>query len=422
MSLAVLELNDQSLLIETDQGSQHAEPGFARLTQEGIETGEEARSSAWEQPQNSYNQYWNLLNQTPLTANEKWARHHADIAFAQLKHLWQGAGSPESLVMLAPGSFTDAQLSLLLGMAAALPCEPLAVIDSAVAACLEAQQDTLYIDMQMHQTVITRCRVASGKVSITDQEVMPDLGLIQVYNSVARYISNLLIDSARYDPLHTSKSEQFIFDHIPDWLTHLRWEGEVSALLETEQGELPFILRNDDLRRLVDERLINTRAFIQRHPGCELVLSQSSALLAGLADDLSVATEASQGQGIDYVLTHHPLILEQINGVYRVQSLQRGESSPAPVTGHQRLASHLLHGGSAFPLRKPVSIRVTADGLTLSNSLDKEADLALVLRNGVLETLQVASGLEIVMPANCEPGASLSVGGHRLGLIEVQDG
>ena len=44
MTLAALELNDQSLLIQAEDGALHAEPGFARLTGEGIVTGEEARA------------------------------------------------------------------------------------------------------------------------------------------------------------------------------------------------------------------------------------------------------------------------------------------------------------------------------------------------------------------------------------------
>jgi hypothetical protein len=31
MSLAIVELNDQNLLIQTDQGLLHCEPGFAQL-------------------------------------------------------------------------------------------------------------------------------------------------------------------------------------------------------------------------------------------------------------------------------------------------------------------------------------------------------------------------------------------------------
>jgi hypothetical protein len=106
---------------------------------------------------------------------------------------------PESLVILAPGSFTDAQLSLLLGMLKALPASPLAVVDSALAACLEARRDTLFIDLQLHQCVVTLCRTEASSLGVADQEVLPDLGILPVYNAVAH--GEHLIDGYRYDPL-----------------------------------------------------------------------------------------------------------------------------------------------------------------------------------------------------------------------------
>ena len=99
MRLAVLELNDQALLIKNQDGEVFSEPGFALHTGEGIVTGIEARKQAWLQPQNVYRQYWRNLNQTELSGDLLWARHHADIAFAQLKTLFNSAGSPERLVI-----------------------------------------------------------------------------------------------------------------------------------------------------------------------------------------------------------------------------------------------------------------------------------------------------------------------------------
>ena len=46
MTVAVLELNDQSLSIQAEGGALHTEPGFAQLTASGIETGDRARAIA----------------------------------------------------------------------------------------------------------------------------------------------------------------------------------------------------------------------------------------------------------------------------------------------------------------------------------------------------------------------------------------
>lgn len=422
MSLAVLELNDQLLLIQAEGGLAHAEPGFARLSAEGIESGVDARASAWLVPQNSYSQYWCHLNQSALAVKQKWARHHADIAFAQLRQLWHEVDSPDELVILVPGSFTDEQISLLLGLINALPASPVSVIDSALPACLSRRGDTLYLDMQLHQSVLSVGRTKGTKLSIVEQEVFPDLGLLQIYNSVARHISNLLVDSVRYDPLHTAKGEQAIFDQLPDWLTRLRWENEISAVMHSDQGEHPFILRRENVSRLLAERLVNVRSYIAKHPACKLLLSHASGLLTGLSDDFASADVIGQSAAIDQIFAIQADIPGRVDGLYRVQSLTHGQDSQQHNDSQSPLATHVLFGDQALPLRKPVSIHFDEQGIQLASSFDKTAALTVVLRNSSLETVHRSSQVDTSVPGQCKPGESIIVGGHQLRLIEVHNG
>jgi hypothetical protein len=422
MSLAALELNDQSLLLQAGDGAVHAQPGFARLTAAGIVCGEEARAVAWREPQHSYNQYWSLLNQAPLVARQKWARHHGDIAFAQLRQLWTQAGTPPELLLLAPGSLSDAQLSLLLGMASALPCQVTAIIDSALAACLEAPRPTLFVDLQLHQTVLSLCRPEADRMQLEDQEVYPELGLLQLHNTVARHISNLLIDSSRYDPLHASDSEQLIYDQLPHWLAQLCWKSEVSASIETGQGALPFILRQDLVRRLLEERVASMQSFCRRHAGSDLLLAHGSALLAGLTGVFADAAVATRGLACELALAHAPALLAESPGLQRLRSAPQALVADAPPQHNGRLATHVLHGHHALPLNTPLSIRLDNGQLKLANALDKDALLTVVLRRHKLETLHRAEQAEISLPEACQPGSSIGIAGHQLPLIEVRDG
>jgi hypothetical protein len=422
MSFAILQLNDQALLIQAADGSLHSEPGFARLTSAGIETGETARASAWREPQHSYSQFWAQLNEAPLPASESWARHHADIAYAQLRGLWQQAGSPDELTVLVPGSFNDTQLGLLLGMIGALPAQARAIIDSALAACFGARDRTLFIDVQLHQAVLTVCRADDGSMRITDQEVFPDVGMLQIENSLARHISNLLIASHRYDPLHESAIEQAIFDQLPGWLLHLGWDDEIASTLPSERGELPFILRRQDVRELVAERLGSLASFLDRHRDCHRLLAHASGLLAGLSDEFSAAEVAAQTAATGNCLSNHELITGQIDGVYRVRELRLDTALPDAGAVTARLATHLLHGDLALPLNRPVSIRVGETGVSLTSGIDLQGALTVVLRNRTLEAVSQAPGREILLPASCRPGEVIQVDGHRLRLIEVKRG
>jgi hypothetical protein len=420
MTLAALELNDQSLLIQAEDGALHAEPGFARLTEDGIVSGEEARSVAWREPQHVYNQYWCQLSQKPLPSRHRHARHHADIAFAQLRKLWRNTGSSEALVLLVPGSFATPQLSLLLGMIEALPSRACAVLDSALAACLDAAGDTLFVDLQMHEAVLTVCRPAGARVAIVGQEVFPGLGMAQIQNSLARHISDLMIESYRFDPLHSSATEQAIFDQIPHWLTRLRWETNVSTLLNSDHGEHACVLHREAIRKLARQRLAGVRSFMEKWPDCRVRLSQASSMLTGLAAEFADAEVVEQTAATQRCLAHQEEILAQIEGLYRVQALSRTtEFAAAEAVNGDLLATHLLCGDLALPLNRPVSVRLAETGPLLRGDLDAGAALTVVLRNRMLETLQRAA--EVELPPTCRPGESIRVGGHELKLIRVGD-
>lgn len=421
MTVAALELNDLSLLIQAEDGALHAEPGFARLSNDGIVTGEEARAVAWREPQHVYDQYWCQLNQTPLPTPHRYARHHADIAFAQLRNLWQAAGSPEALIILAPGNLARAQLSLVLGMIEALPSRVSAVIDSALAACAAAQGDSLYVDLQMHQTVLTVCRPGEASIRVEDQEIFPGLGMSQIQNTLARHISNLLIEDYRFDPLHSSETEQAIYDQIPHWLIRLRRERDVSIKLTTHDGEHPCILNRDAIKALIGDRLVGVRSFLEKWRGCNLMLSHASGLLTGLVDEFSEAEVLDQTAGVQQCVLQQDGILNQADDLYRLRELNRHDfetaTGPAASVNGERLATHLLYGDHALSLSEPVSIRIAQNGPRISSELDDGAALTVVMRNHSLETLHLAA--DVSLPQTCRPGESIRIGEHELRLIRV---
>ena len=425
MSLAVLQLNDLDLLIQTEQGQSYSETGFAQLTNQGIDTGEKARAKAWLQPQTAYNQYWDQLNQTPLAAKHPHARHHADIAYAQLRHLLESVGAPEKLIIATPGYLSDQQLSLLLGLLKALEVQVMGIIDSAVAAAIDNPLARVIIEVQRHQTVITEIGHKGDRIEILNQQCVPDLGIAQLHNLVATYVSHQLIDNYRYDPLHSSLAEQHIYDLIPDWLEQLAQHTEIRATIDSPQGELDIIIDREQIGELFSQRLGSLEAPLLKVSPATIYFSQDAAIIPALVKSFDACS----------MLDNPPLVnacfkLAEQFSTHQLQRTTAVTSLSAPAekksqvqaTQAQNPATHLLYKESAYPIHSPISIYCDGEQLCIASKLDKNADLVIALEKNKLQVISQQSNLEVILPAAYGKGERVQIGEQSLLLIGVDNG
>lgn len=429
MSLAVLELNDQALLIHTEQGQSISEPGFAQLTSKGIETGEVARSIAWRSPQSSFNQYWRQLNQLPLPSNQRWARHNADIAFAQIEQLLNATAAPEKLILSVPGSFSDEQMSLVTGLIDASSSQLYAVIDSALAAGLDCQNQTWIVELQLHQTVVSliqpQDKGTQGSIEVVQQELIPDLGIMTIYNSVARHVSNSLVTEYRYDPLHNSEGEQTIYDQIPTWLSTLTVKPEVTISISSPKGELPLVLRKHKIEELIESRLAKLTEILESTEKHDVVFTHSGAIIGRLVSRFATARLLSADQGCRNCFSVQQEIALESEQLHRIRSLKTGLLSDKITinqTHQSGYATHLLYNNQAWPLATAISIYLKNDQLSFKSGADKDATLALMITDSELGVLYQQPGNEVLLPRSSQPGGSIVIAGHKVKLIEVTNG
>lgn len=429
MSLAVLELNDQALLIHTEQGQSISEPGFAQLTSKGIETGEVARSIAWRSPQSSFNQYWRQLNQLPLPSNQRWARHNADIAFAQIEQLLNATAAPEKLILSVPGSFSDEQMSLVTGLIDASSSQLYAVIDSALAAGLDCQNQTWIVELQLHQTVVSliqpQDKGTQGSIEVVQQELIPDLGIMTIYNSVARHISNSLVTDYRYDPLHNSEGEQTIYDQIPTWLSTLTVKPEVTISISSPKGELPLVLRKHKIEELIESRLAKLTEILESTEKHDVIFTHSGAIIGRLVSRFATARLLSADQGCRNCFSVQQEIALESEQLHRIRSLKTGLLSDKITinqTHQSGYATHLLYNNQAWPLATAISIYLKNDQLSFKSGADKDATLALMITDSELGVLYQQPGNEVLLPRSSQPGGSIVIAGHKVKLIEVNNG
>ena len=423
MSLAVLQLNDLDLLIQTEQGQIYSETGFAQLTKQGIDTGDNARAKAWLQPQTAYNQYWDQLNQTPLAAKHPHARHHADIAYAQLRHLLESVGAPEKLIIATPGYLSDQQLSLLLGLLKALKVQVAGIIDSAVAAAINYPLAQVIIEVQRHQTVITEIGHKGDRIEILNQQCVPDLGMAQLHNLVATYVSHQLIENYRYDPLHSSLAEQHIYDLIPNWLEQLTQHTEIRATIDSPQGELDIIIHRARIGELFSQRLGSLEAPLLKVSPAAIYFSQDAAIIRHLVPSFDACSVLDKLSTVNTCFNlAEQFSTHQLQRTTAVTTALAEKKSQVQATQAQNPATHLLYKESAYPIHRPISIYSDGEQLSVSSEMDNKADLVISLENGKLQVISQQSNLEVILPAAYGKGERVQIGEQSLLLIGVDNG
>lgn len=435
MSTAVLELNDQALLIKNQGGEVFCEPGYALHTEQGIITGIAAQQQAWLQPQNSYREYWRQLNQASLPGNHRWARHHADIAFAQLRSLHTKAGSPEQLILCVPGTYDDQQLSLILGLMKALKTSIVAIVDSSLADCLYledvigaikgAEKQTLHVDLQMHQMVVSQISFERRNLRIQAQQVFPDIGAGQINNALASFIRDQAIRHHRFDPLHTSEGEQAIYDQLPEFTRRITGLPECHLSISSPRGELQLLLRKKDIEELLAPRLESLSRLMDKTAARDITFSHNAKLIAAVHSGFSGLRELNRAQGIDNCLSYQQSLIEKSENLHRITAIQE----PQIASGRRRSdtqppasASHLLYQGRAWPLNEPLSIAMDGKRLTITPLVDNSAVLVISADRQGLNIIHRDSAINIDLPDSAEPGGKIFIGDYQLLLIEVCNG
>lgn len=317
MVTGVIELNDSGICLTTSKQS-WTSPGFATTANNKISIGQAALEQARLHPLNTFNQFWNRLSLDSINSGHERVRHHADLAFMQLNELIQRAGDCDEVIFAIPANFSSEQLSLLLGICQECSFNAVGLVDNAIAALASevAEGEYLHVDIQLHQAVITRIAV-DKEVRRQQSEIIPEAGLVALYEHWAKLISDQFIQQTRFDPRHTAEAEQQLFNHLASWLNqpgddlNLELAGhkiKLSRLQLVEHCQLIYQKILSTIRRFnnIDTVFVSHR--VGALPGFKALLPQSRYLGATQVSKGCFANEQrirSSGQSLNFI-THLP--------------------------------------------------------------------------------------------------------------------
>ena len=425
MTIALLEINDFSIKASTSDDNTYNECGFAHVTDSGIITGDKGFEAFWHHPEKCSNNYWLFLDQQPLKTNWKWARHNADIAYAQLESTLKSIGSPDEVILCVSNTISVEQLSLLAGLLKALKISIKRIVDLNLFAGLAMRQSAWLIDMQLHQTTLTLIEKSiyddQEIFSIKESETLPNFGFMHICNTIARDISKKLINNSRFDPMHNSGSAQDLYNQIKSNINEFEENNELNFQIKSPSGIVNITISPSELKNLfkkelskINRKVVNSGDMFSLKDSAHMLekLLDTSGNYLGLAPSYDI-------NAIEKLLNTSQFDKNKLVKINAIKLAKAEKSLPKTRTNHT--ATHLLYDNHAWDIRNEKSIQYNNQGLQIKVGVDKTFDLAFILKDGKLEIYHQSSSKEIVIPKTFKEGEQIIINNTKINLIKVEN-
>ena len=425
MTTALLEINDFSIKASTSDNNTYNECGFAHVTDSGIITGDKGFEAFWRHPEKCSNNYWLFLDQQPLKTNWKWARHNADLAYAQLDNTLKSIGSPDEVVLCVSNTISVEQLSLLAGLLKALNISIKRIVDLNLFAGLAMRQSAWLIDMQLHQATLTLVEKSISDdqeiFSIKESETLPNFGFMHICNTIARDISKKLINNSRFDPMHSSGSAQDLFNQIKSNINEFEENNELNFQIKSPSGIVNITINPSELKNLfkkelskINRKVVNSGDMFSLKDSAHMLekLLDTSGNYLGLAPSYDI-------NAIEKLLNTSQFDKNKLVKINAIKLAKAEKSLPKTRTNHT--ATHLLYDNHAWDIRNEKSIQYNNQGLQIKVGVDKTFDLAFILKDGKLEIYHQSSSKEIVIPKTFKEGEQIIIDNAKINLIKVEN-
>ena len=425
MTTALLEINDFSIKASTSDNNTYNECGFAHVTDSGIITGDKGFEAFWRHPEKCSNNYWLFLDQQPLKTNWKWARHNADLAYAQLDSTLKSIGSPDEVVLCVSNTISVEQLSLLAGLLKALNISIKRIVDLNLFAGLAMRQSAWLIDMQLHQATLTLVEKSISDdqeiFSIKESETLPNFGFMHICNTIARDISKKLINNSRFDPMHNSGSAQDLYNQIKSNINEFEENNELNFQIKSPSGIVNITISPSELKNLfkkelskINRKVVNSGDMFSLKDSAHMLekLLDTSGNYLGLAPSYDI-------NAIEKLLNTSQFDKNKLVKINAIKLAKAEKSLPKTRTNHT--ATHLLYDNHAWDIRNEKSIQYNNQGLQIKVGVDKTFDLAFILKDGKLEIYHQSSSKEIVIPKTFKEGEQIIIDNAKINLIKVEN-
>ncbi|PCJ43610.1 MAG: hypothetical protein COA71_01695 [SAR86 cluster bacterium] len=417
----LIELHDHNIRISSPQGLLGESPGFANIFEKPPVFGADAIGLTRLHPQQSFNQFWFQLGLDPLVNKNKLFRHQADLAFGHLESITKQFELDGETIFAVPSHYTATQLATLLGLVKHCSINAAGLVDLALLAMakLQEHQHALFMDVQLHQTVLTLVTKEQGEIIREKVLPVPGTGLLSLHDAWTNTITDAFIKQSRFDPLHNADTEQYIYNEMEKWLKAVTVNKEIlleinnkGAIHQANLTLKKFEQRAQSIFNRVSQEIDGITSKLTPIYALERIAS-----LPGLQQTMPNILAVSDNAITENGFQHLDLIKGSGKALKLVSRLPVTQASPAPTqTPATPQPSHFVFQYKAYALPNinlpdlklstPITITLQDQGYFLHASSELHLQL---------------NGLTLTEPTLLKLGDCLTVNEHfTLEFIQVQ--
>ncbi len=387
----IFELNDTELSLYRGTERLYHAPAIALVRDDEFLFGEAALRLARMHPQQTNQQYFSRLNADPLAQPVPTAANHADLVYLHLKEL--AILIDDDVILAVPGTLSNDQLSVLLGISEEAKIAVCGFVDAAVAAITTTRvpEKTYLLDVHLQHMSITELAIGD-QVQRTRADEIRDCGLVGLLDGWVNLIADRFVHETRFDPLHTADTEQQLYNQVYDWVVGAHHHKEIGVEIRHANQQHRVEVPKSQLEQKAQQRFRRLRESIPA--GASITLSARCARLPGLTSllradgygiDLLSATAVAEG-----CIKHLDVIRSADSDLRLVTRLPHDHEVRKVNDAPANIPSHFLHNHTAIPLRSAkfaFAVKSDAEGAWL-----QPEDSILLNNDPVTQATRLAIG------------------------------
>ena len=356
MSVNLIELNDRNVRLRNQDEILLESPGFANIVEKQPVFGEEARKVARLHPRQTFNQFWSQLSLDPLANSDGHFRHQADLAFAHLNSIAGQQALTDEVIFAVPSNYNRNQLSILLGLVQSCEFDAMGLVDLALlrTAGADNPEKAVYLDIQLHQCVLTTFTQKDGGVVRDKMVQIPGTGLVALHDAWANMAADEFIKQSRFDPQHNAETEQYVHNQLLYWIEQARKNNEIMMEINNKGSVYQARVNTGHFEQKVRNIFGRVKEELETLAGSDylLHLPENHVELPGLSLYLSNLIPVTDSLLMENCILHLEHIKGDTESLSFITSLPgtQQSSSPAASTTTNNAPSHVLINNKAYAL------------------------------------------------------------------------